>query len=122
MGVGGKPLYLYVLYGEFIFESPGRTIGHHISSLPLAYCKVASISSVIPLNMRFQITPEISRISRLPPASRSMSDATLRILGNEIMLLVELAKRPSTSRSNLCNMSSRIISSSAALEIEYVPG
>ena len=68
MGPGGIS-YIYVLKGESMFLSSDFTCGHHKLSSPLAYCSVASIWSFIPLKILFQIIPEISFMSFLPPAS-----------------------------------------------------
>src|SRR3989344_7804571 len=111
IGVGGKPLCIYVLYGDLIFLSSGKTTGHQsFSSVPLAYWRVASICKGMSLKIRFQIIPEISLMSFLPFDSRSISEAILIAVGMEIIFFVELPYLSEISRSNLFNISSRTIS------------
>src|SRR3989339_1452142 len=98
-----------------MYLSAGRTFGHHpIFSDPLAYCKVASISKLMPLKIRFQIMPEIRRISsRVPFDSRSIIDAIFKAVSNEIIDLVELENLSAISLSNL----SIIVSATSSGEV-----
>ena len=78
IGVGGKPLCIYVLYGDLRNLSAGSGVGHQLFValvFAFAYWSVASICRFIFIKSRFQIMPDMMRISSGPPASRSIRDA-----------------------------------------------